>query len=290
MENNESKVELVSTPKIETRFGYGVERRHLSKAQTQVCVGLSVFVLIAIFFLKTPEQKTSGPGIGSPELSNQGQKIDFDLYSITEENRLLKNQKVFTRQAPSLPGLEKINRNRNIKIPGGSSIKAKLISGATDGPVQAEVTASLRVQGESAIPEGATLVGSGTSSDDRLIVKFSKVLLRDGSSFGVSGYAVDLEDPFIGLKGSKISREAKKYAASIGLSFLSGVADGLKDREAIGSQVVEKNSIRNSLLNGASRAALEVANENLNELKNKAPIIVIEPGKEILVRFDENQN
>ena len=137
-----------------------------------------------------------------------------------------------------LPGLQKIDRKRTTPIPAGSMVKASLTTGASNGTVQALVKESLQIQGETVIPEEATLFGSGQSTEERLFIKFTKLVLKDGSSETIQAEAVDSGDKIAGLKGSKVGQYAIKYGAAIGLNFVGGMAEGLQDRDIVGQQIV----------------------------------------------------
>ncbi|MCB0368112.1 MAG: TrbI/VirB10 family protein [Bdellovibrionales bacterium] len=154
------------------------------------------------------------------------------------------------------------------------------------GSVSAEITKSLRLQGETLLPVGAVLLGTGQSSEERLFIRFNQVVFKNGSFENIQAQAADLEDKTVGLKGSRLGKYATKYAAAIGLNFVGGMAEGLQEREVVGQQVVTKPTTKNALLNGASRATLEMANESMTDLKNSAPIIHVEAGKEIYVIFE----
>lgn len=294
MENNETHVEAVSEPKIETRFGVSNERKILSSQAVKFCAVASGIAIIVVFLLKSPDETQSeGPGVSSPDVAPvQTEQVNIDSYSATEESNRIKSQGKRPRRiaVAKLPGLQKIDRRHSGQIPPGSLIKAILITGASNGPVRIEAKEALRVQGETLIPEGATLLGTGQATEDRLFVRFTQVVFKDGSFENVSAQAADVDDKTAGLKGSRIGRTAMKYAAAIGLNFAGGMAEGLQEREAVGQQVVPKNDARNALLSGASKATFEMANETMTDLKSKAPNIQVEAGKEILVIFDGDGN
>ena len=68
---------------------------------------------------------------------------------------------------PIYSGAQVVSRNNGPKkIPPGLLLKAKLVSGASNGPVRAEATDELNLNGETLVPTGAILVGSGHSTED----------------------------------------------------------------------------------------------------------------------------
>jgi type IV secretory pathway VirB10-like protein len=139
------------------------------------------------------------------------------------------------------------------------------------------------------IPAGATLLGTGQSTEERLMIRFTQVVFKDGSFENIQAQAADAEDKIVGLRGSRVGKYAMKYATAVGLNFVGGMAEGLQDREVVGQQVVTKPNTKNALLNGASKATLEMANETMTDLKNSAPIIQIPASQEIFIIFENGQ-
>lgn len=290
MENN--SVEISKEPKVEARFGFGQNKNIFSKAAMKYGAAISSVGLVGLFLMKSPEpisaEKSQVRIPESSEVHASLNSTEFKDYSALEESAKLqeKNKKRHVQIIVRLPGLQKVDRRQSGKIPPGSLIKAVLITGASNGLVRAEVTQALRVQGETFIPVGATLLGSGQSAEDRLMIRFNQVVYKDGSFENIQAQAADKEDQTVGLKGSRVGKYAMKYATAIGLNFVGGMAEGLQDREVVGQQVITKPDAKNALLNGTSKATYEMANETMTDLKNSAPIIQIPAGQEILVLFD----
>ncbi len=69
------------------------------------------------------------------------------------------------------------NRPATGKIPPGSFVKATLLTGASNGPVRAEVS-GLTLNGETLIEEGTTLLSNGQSNEDPLTIQFSNGFSR----------------------------------------------------------------------------------------------------------------
>ena len=291
MDDKHNNVEMTSEPKLESRFGYGKDNKVLSKNAIKYGSITCGVCLVAVFLLKSPEVPLSSSEIKTPEVSQINQanpNIELDSYSVTEESRQISENKKKSnyKQIVKFPGLQKIDRHQAGKIPPGSLVKAILATGASNGPVRAEITKALRLLGETLLPVGTVLLGTGQSSEERLFIRFNQVVFKNGSFENIQAQAADLEDKTVGLKGSRLGKYATKYAAAIGLNFVGGMAEGLQEREVVGQQVVAKPTTKNALLNGASRATLEMANESMTDLKNSAPIIHVEAGKEIYVIFE----
>lgn len=293
MQNNEPVVELTTEPHVETRFGFQKAAQTASSKVIKISIYGAGLCLAGVLVMRSPEKVESTSNVKTPESSqlSQTHEINFDQYSATQENERIKdqNKKRGASVVIRLPGLQKIDRKWAGQIPPGSMIRAVLVTGASNGSVRAEAKDSLRVQGETLIPQGAVLLGSGQSTEERLFIKFTKLVFKDGTSQDIQAQAADPEDKTVGLKGSKVGRYALKYAAAVGLNFASGMAERLQEKEVINQQVVTKSDVKNALLHGGSKAAIEMANETMTDLKNSTPIIQVEAGKEILLVFESAQ-
>ena len=171
-------------------------------------------------------------------------------------------------------------------IPPGSMIKAKLISGASNGSVKAKSVDSLTINGETIIPAGSVFWGTGNSNEHRLYVGFKKLVLKNGTVKAINAQAADSSDKVTGLKGSKLGNYGFRLAGSIGLNLLSGLSEGLREKEVKGGIAVDKTDLNNALLSGAAHASIELSRELMNGLKNKKPMIVKKSGAFIYIIFE----
>lgn len=293
MENESSQVESVAEPKVESRFGFKPTGRALSRGTVQFCAACTVLSLGAVLWVKNPEKPDleSGTGVHAPEafeVSGSQTQVSVESYSTEEESNLLKekNKKKVVRVTVKFPGLQKIDRTHVNQIPPGSEVKARLLTGASNGLVRAELIEPLRVRGKTFIAQGETLVGHGQSTEERLYIRFSQLVRRDGGVETIQAQAADAEDKTAGLKGSKFGRYAMKYGAAVGLNFVGGMTENLQEKTAVGQQAVAAPNVKNALLNGASRAAIEMANDTMSNIRNQPPPITIDAGQEILVIFE----
>ncbi len=293
MQNENNQVEIVYEPKIDSRFGFQKPKNRPSNRTIKICIIATCLLLGTVLWIKTPD-RAEGPsdGITPPEASEVGakasQQVSIEGYSAEQESNQLKEKgkKRTSKISIKLPGSQKIDRKQAGKIPPGSQVKARLITGASNGFIRAETLESLQIRGETFIKAGETLVGQGQSTEDRLFIRFSSIVHGDGSTETVQAQAVDAEDKTAGLKGPQFSRYAMKYGAAVGLNFVGGMAEVLQDKTAVGTQTVASPTAKNALLNGASRAALEMANDTMTNIHNQPPPIAIEAGQEIMVIFD----
>lgn len=181
-----------------------------------------------------------------------------------------------------------ISRPHNVKIQPGTLVKAVLVSGASNGPIRAEITESFSANGETVLDAGTVLLGNGQSGDDRLAVRFSQMVFRDGGFASIDAAACDSSDKIPGLKGSKVGGYAGKLALGIGLSFVGGMTEALQDSSGQGGVVVRPPTVRNALLNGTATTALGQSHEIMSEARNKPTVIEIAPGTAIFVLFSGN--
>ena len=189
-------------------------------------------------------------------------------------------------KAPIYSGPQVIHREI-AAMPPGTLIQARLVTGASDGPVRAKVLQDIVVQGEIVIESGGTLMGQGTSTEERLFVRFDRMVKKDGTTVQIQAQAIDPRDRIAGLKGNKVSTELAKLGAGSGLNFIGGMREALQETDVKGGVAVKSNSFKNALLNGATYAALDQSKEVISSYKEKAPRIEVEKGQNILVMFGD---
>lgn len=295
MDDENKSVEITQEPKVESRFGFQGKDKGLPKQTVKILMVGAALSFSTIMWMRAPDKPDiSSSGVDTPETSQVGaiQAVSLETYSaqaekdqITEKNRKSSKRTLVVK----LPGLQKIDRTRASQIPPGSEVRARLLTGASNGLVRAVLLESLRVQGENYLKAGETVVGQGQSTEDRLFVRFTQVVHKDGSVEAVQGQAVDAEDKTAGLPGSKFKRYAMRYGTAVGLYFVGGMTEGLQERTIVGQQVVANPDAKNALLNGASRAAVEMANDQMSNMRNQPPPISIPAGQEILIVFETAQ-
>jgi hypothetical protein len=171
-------------------------------------------------------------------------------------------------------------------IPPGTLVKAKLITGASDGPVRAELTQDVTLNGERLIESGSTIMGSGSSTEERLMIRFDRLVKKDGTTMQIQAQAFDAKDQLPGIKGNRVSTEAVKLAAGIGLNFVGGMSDALQETEVKSGVAVKSPSLKNAFLNGAARAALDQSRDLISSYKDKAPRIEVERFRIIEIMWD----
>ena len=66
---------------------------------------------------------------------------------------------------------------------------------------------------------------------------------------------------------------------------MAGALQTLQESQNMGGIAVTKPSLENALLNGASGAALGIAEQELEELKNRQTVIEVKKGTQMIVVF-----
>lgn len=255
------------------------------------CAGVLLFA--AIQFADTDSIPASAESrsesFGTPNLSSGSTHQEFPMAEIqslgTPSKKVGSNPK-----ATKLAGPQLIARPRNLAaIPPGSLVRASLVSGASNGAVKAKLEEGLTVNGDLILESGATLLGQGASTEERLMVSFSQVIFRDGSFGTIQAQACDASDQIVGLKGSKIGTKALNIAGSIGLGFLGGLAEGLQDTQGQQGVSVRPPTMRNALLNATGTTALQQSQNLMSDLKEAKPVIEVPAGTPVLVLFGGGQ-
>ncbi len=262
--------------------------RKLSIHQRRLVIWLAVGVFFVVIVQLVIDNKDAGLSAKStfvtPDSLSQTTLQNIPAASLSEIQGLVNKQKSTNPNPIKISGMQVISRPRNLSaIPPGSMLEAKLVSGASNGLVRAEVSKSLYVNGDILIPEGAYLVGSGSSTEDRLFVRFTQVVFKDGEFGSINAEACDKTDKIVGLKGSKVGNKALQLTGSLGLGFLGGFSTALQDADGQNGAVVTRPSIKNALLNGTATTALEESRNMMSDLKSRIPIIEVPQGTTICI-------
>lgn len=251
---------------------------------------IAAVAIISVAFFRDPgePEKRKGGGISDPGNISPGAEVSIPALDSLNQ-KMIAGLSAFKHPGRGagvkLPGPALIARPRTIKIPPGSIVKATLLSGASNGVVRARITEALSVNGERLIQSDWTLVGEGHSTEDRLFINFSQMVTKDSEVVSVSAQAIDGSDQTVGLKGSKVSHYATRFATGAGLMFLAGMAQGLQDQSVQMGVAVNKPSVKNALLQGTQNAAVQESQFHLERLKNEAPRIEVPVSTEISVMF-----
>ena len=276
-------VEVVSDSSGKEQFGKTLTYHNgepKKKRVVLICAAILLVVLVPALLMGPPAKEaivSSTDVFTIPSITSSDRKLDLPEYSRSEDLRAQeqgnRTQPRGTGKPVKLVGPQLLKRPRAVKIPPGVMAKAELLSGASNGLVKAEIKEPLIVAGETLVEAGTVAVGSGSSSDSRLYIKFDKLVYRDGTVESVQAEAADESDKTMGLKGSRVGYQTLRLAAGIGLNFAGGAAAALQDTEGQQGAVITKPTMRNALLNGAAKASIDQSKEMMQSLRNEAPVI-----------------
>lgn len=297
--NLENKVTIASSVGHAKQWATGLFYRKEGRKLTVITRTLSIVSVVALFVISVivmifgnPEtiDREQKSNISEPQVIVQSERIDVPSSgeNLPNVGRPLRNARSQIIETSQYTAPQVVKRHASLKIPPGTLIRAVLISGASDGPVRAEIQESFSVEGETLIEEGTVLLGVGQSTDERLFIRFSQMVFKDGGFASIQAQACDIEDKIAGLKGSKVGTQAFKLAASIGLNFVGGMSQAFQESEFQNGFGIRKPNARNVLLNGTSTAALEQSQAMMNEYRNKPPKIEVKAGIPVLVLFEVN--
>ena len=244
-------------------------------------VGFTLILCVGIFFKESEEINIDAiSSISTPDrISGYQNQIVLNEYSDTKE---LKNDSTRTRR--KIEKLSLVSRSKKVEIPLGSQARGVLVTGGTNGPIKVKLLEDLEFHGEVYIKEGAVLWGRGSSTQERLLISFTRYVDENGQSKEINANAFDISDQILGLKGSIIGRTSKKLFAGAGLG-VAGALKTMQESENLGGVAVVKPNLENALLNGASSAALGIAEQELEELKNKQTVIEVKKGTQLMIVF-----
>lgn len=256
-----------------------------------IAVTMLSFQLIQVFKTDSPatskDETIKAPLVGHAQDMLYVPPVTSALKEVEAESRrnkiaLQKNQK-----APKIDRIQAINLSQTKEIPSGVEVIAELSSGASNGLVTATISENLKFDGDILLTKGTTLIGQGSSNEDRLYIQFSKAVSKDKSSLPIKAFAFDKTDRILGLKGKKISDYAFKLAASAGLIFLGGVADSYRNDYRTNPFEQRRPTLRDSVYAGASTAAVETGQDMMNEMENRKARMEVPSRTPILVIFGD---
>ncbi|MCX6117350.1 MAG: hypothetical protein NT027_07410 [Proteobacteria bacterium] len=262
----------------------------------------ALFIVIAIIFgfigvftsikskkLTLHASSPIGVDVRLSESISKSSDIKINSYSFeVSTNRSAKEHSKVSSRGQSKggypPGLIVTRRNGEAKIPPGAMVRVRLTSGASNGFTKAELLEPLAPYGETFLPSGTSILGSATSSTERLAIKFSKAVTPDGLVSEIDAVACDGDDKMPGIRGVNIKGQALSLAGAVGLNFAGGLAMGMQSRRS-NEDEERAPSVKDGLLSGASVAALEKGRELSQDLKSEAPVIEISEQTEFYVLF-----
>ncbi len=222
-----------------------------------------------------------------PTVIQPSEPIEFDKYKVTSDAQGMDAKKRAKTKEIVLQKMSVVSFSSADKIPAGTEANAQLSSGGSNGIVKAVLSENIMGESDMIAPKGSILLGSGQSSDERLYITFNKLIRPDKTQIKVKAQAFDAADRILGLKGEKSGDYAFKIAASSGLFFLSGMAEGMQSQSNIFAP--QKPSMRDAALQGVAQATVEHGKKFIDSMNNKT-VIEVKHSTPIVVIFDDGEN
>lgn len=178
-------------------------------------------------------------------------------------------------------------------VPLGTTIPMRLLNAVlstdTSSPVLAEVTEDVMGHGAISIPSGTRAIGSAQydESSQRIQIRFHAFVYPDGDQHAVQALAL-MPDGSSGLQGEYHSGEGTRNAGRLLGHFVSGMADGMKERRAAGQfgATYEPGSLRNGVLNGLTLSAQDEAKSLTERLTASKASMTLAPDQPFLLFFE----
>lgn len=189
----------------------------------------------------------------------------------------------------SIDRIQSIDLRSQTEPPAGSETFAVLMSGGSNGLVKAKMSDDLILNGDLYAAKNSVLIGQGSSTDQRLFIKFNRLVSPEGKSKKIKAQAYDNSDRIRGLIGKKVSDRIFKIAASSALIFLGGMAESMQTSEPSLYGSAPKKSIRDAALGGVAQATTEHGKKYLQEI-DQDNRIEVKSETQFVVIFEDNED
>ncbi len=291
--SEEIQVKAVQNTGAKSRWGlssfiYKTEGKKRSLNTKLVILSLSFFITVSTSY------SLISTFFNSNSIPNNSIGLKSMLPNHTENSELINVNSLSTKSVDSknklkmtdhkFMGAQIINRQNKVQIPGGTLVKAQILTQSAQGLVRALLTEAVVIQGEEIIPAGSTISGLSQSTDDRLQIRFNKILDKAGTTYPIQAVACDESDQALGIKGKKSSRAAWLLATSTSLSVLSQAASGLNANST--NNMTNEEKLKKSAINEASKNTLEESQNYLADFKNQKSMIQVDSGAIIFILFE----
>lgn len=199
-----------------------------------------------------------------------------------------------TQRQRSATQIIKRGENAADVLPMGSGISVELIgrveSTDASSPVQAIVLQDVLSPVQAlVIPKGTKVIGNGQldANRERLQVRFHTLVFPEGEQYGISGLAA-MPDGSSGLLGDFSSGAFKRNASQFIGTFLGGVAEGLKDRAAVGALGIplEPGGLKNGVLNGVVQSTQNYTKSQTEQMGQGGASIRVPSGTRFVLFLD----
>lgn len=176
-------------------------------------------------------------------------------------------------------------------LPTGTNLIGKLLSAVDTREMSSMVRVLLpygaRFQGRDYLARDTILVGRASYSGkgERVFLTFERAISPNGQEIPIQAHALDTSDYVNGLRGHLHSETGVRIAGTLGLTMISGMADVLTERTAHGDFGITtpKSTMRNAVLQGASRVTEMEASRQAEGLAQASPYVTLDAGMDMIV-------
>jgi hypothetical protein len=199
-----------------------------------------------------------------------------------------------TQRSRSATQIIKRGENAADVLPMGSGISVELIgrveSTDASSPVQAIILQDVLSPVQAlVIPKGTKAIGNGQidANRERLQVRFHTLVFPEGEQYDISGLAA-MPDGSSGLAGDFSSGAFKRNASQFIGTFIGGVAEGLKDRTAVGALGIplEPGGLKNGVLNGVVQSTQNYTKSQTEQMGQGGASIKVPSGTRFVLFLD----
>lgn len=281
-------------------------RRFDLKRIRYLFIGIGAISLLVILFMPTAEPDKAPAAVSvddntsvsqaAPETSIGSNQSGFYLSHFSDSSISGAGRRIgVSRQLSASQVVKPQGGGLGLGLSSGTTIPAKLVnrivSSDSRSPVIAVVTQETSAQGSFSIPTGTKILGNAQSDpgSDRVQVSFHTMVFENGMEQPFSAVAV-MPDGSSGIVGEYHSQMLKKEGGRFLSNFVSGFAEGLKEREKGGVLPFEPGNLKNAALGGIAESASEQAKAYGEEMKNVNPFVTVEPGTSFMVFLERGLN
>jgi hypothetical protein len=165
----------------------------------------------------------------------------------------------------------------------------RVLSSDADAPVIVQFEKDVLWDNSLLIPRDTKAIGQGVldETSKRLRTRFQILVFPDGTKHRFSALAL-MPDGTFGIPGDFHSGVLEKNAGRALGTFVSGMAEGLKDRtNGPFGLYQEPGTLKNSLLNGVATTSIDQAKESADDIRNVRTYLEIPEGAQFLLYFEQ---
>jgi len=259
----------------------GVSQPAVLKGAIWIVLLMSVGIMLPELLSERKRQEIA-EAINPPQRASNDQDFQFPPLHSSDGRERKRSDDERRLNAPPVQRIKSIDLRTLNEPPPGSEVSGVLVSGGANGNVKVRLTENLVLNGDIYAARNSVLIGVGSSSDQRLFIRFSRLVSPEGKSRKIMAEAYDIKDRIRGLNGKKVSDQVFKIAASSALIFMGGVADALQENSS-GSLGYQRKSMRDAALSGVAQATTEhgrryldsLDHDNRIEVQKETELIVI---------------